>query len=133
MVISISAGLCRPFAYNWNKSIPGGECGNLNSAYIAIAALDIIGDAMIVGEFGPRFEFFCLCSGEILGSYVRSATHGSDLEAQDLDEHQDRSHRRVCTGHNVPMNSDLNGVVVRIICAGEKLSLVGTSSSQSFA
>lgn len=67
MVIPIGAGLCRPFAYNWNKSIPGGKCGNLNSAYIAIAALDIIGDAMIVGEFGLRFEFFCLCIGGNFG------------------------------------------------------------------
>ena len=50
MVISIGAGLCRPFAYNWDKSIPGGKCGALDPAYIAIAALDILGDAMIVGK-----------------------------------------------------------------------------------
>ena len=50
MVISIGAGLCRPFAYNWNKSIKGGKCGELDPAYISIAALDILGDAMIIGE-----------------------------------------------------------------------------------
>ena len=50
MVISIGAGLCRPFAYNWDKSIPGGKCGELDPAYISIAALDILGDAMIIGR-----------------------------------------------------------------------------------
>ena len=50
MVISIGAGLCRPFAYNWDKSIEGGRCGELDPAYISIAALDILGDAMIIGE-----------------------------------------------------------------------------------
>ena len=50
MVISIGAGLCRPFAYNWDKSIPGGKCGELDPAYISIAALDILGDAMIIGK-----------------------------------------------------------------------------------
>ena len=50
MVISIGAGLCRPFAYNWDKSKKGGICGKLDPAYISIAALDILGDAMIIGE-----------------------------------------------------------------------------------
>ena len=48
--IAVGAGLCRPFAYNWDKSIPGGECGASDPAYITIAALDILGDAMIIGE-----------------------------------------------------------------------------------
>lgn len=48
MVIFIGAGLCRPFQYNWDKSIPNGHCGALDPAYISIAVLDIVGDAMIV-------------------------------------------------------------------------------------
>ena len=50
MHISIGAGLCRPFAYNWDKSIAGGKCGKPDAAYISIAALDILGDAMITGK-----------------------------------------------------------------------------------
>lgn len=50
MVISIGAGLCRPFAYNWDKSVAGGKCGQLDPAYISIATLDILGDAMIIGK-----------------------------------------------------------------------------------
>ena len=50
MNIFIGAGLCRPFAYNWDKSIAGGKCGELDPAYISIAALDILGDAMIIGK-----------------------------------------------------------------------------------
>ena len=49
MTIILAAGLCHPFAYNWNKDIVGGKCGALDTAYISIAALDILGDAMIVG------------------------------------------------------------------------------------
>ena len=51
MVISIGAGLCRPFQFNWDKSIPNGQCGALDAAYISIAALDILGDAMIIGMY----------------------------------------------------------------------------------
>lgn len=50
MVISIGAWLCSPFAYNWDKSIAGGKCGKLDPAYISIAALDILGDVMIIGR-----------------------------------------------------------------------------------
>ncbi|KAL8737568.1 MAG: hypothetical protein Q9181_001546 [Wetmoreana brouardii] len=35
-----------PFALNWNPSLKG-HCGDRNAAYIAIAALDILGDALI--------------------------------------------------------------------------------------
>ena len=49
MVVSIGAGLCRPFAYDWDKSIAVGKCGELDPAYISIAAFDILGDAMIIG------------------------------------------------------------------------------------
>ena len=51
MVISIGAGLCRPFQFNWDKSLPNGHCGALDPAYISIAVLDIVGDAMIVGTY----------------------------------------------------------------------------------
>ena len=51
MVISIGAGLCRPLAYSWDKTILGGKCGALDPAYISIAVTDIVGDIMIVGEY----------------------------------------------------------------------------------
>ena len=47
MVISIGAGLCRPFSFNWNKNQPG-SCGNLVAAFISIAATDITVDAIII-------------------------------------------------------------------------------------
>lgn len=50
MTICIGAGLCRPFAYNWNKIIEGGRCGALIPAYISISALDILGDTMTIGR-----------------------------------------------------------------------------------
>ncbi len=50
MVISIGAGLCQPFSFNWDKTVQGGRCGNLDAAYISIAALDIVGDSMIIGH-----------------------------------------------------------------------------------
>ena len=50
MILSFGAGLCRPFAYDWDKSIPGGKCSELDRTYISIAALDILGDAMIIGK-----------------------------------------------------------------------------------
>lgn len=46
MTILIAACVCRPFALNWNSKLKG-HCGDRNAAYIAISALDIIGDALI--------------------------------------------------------------------------------------
>ncbi|KAL8838642.1 MAG: hypothetical protein Q9170_002050 [Blastenia crenularia] len=51
MTIAVGAALCQPFAYNWDKSVKGGRCGALVPAYISIAALDILGDAMIIVIF----------------------------------------------------------------------------------
>ncbi|KAI7192697.1 hypothetical protein KC363_g3103, partial [Hortaea werneckii] len=47
MVISIGAGLCRPFSYNWNRD-QDGSCGNSVAAYISIAATDIGVDAVLI-------------------------------------------------------------------------------------
>lgn len=48
MSIAIPAATCRPFAFSWNKQIPGGKCGDLTPPSIGIAATDIIGDVMII-------------------------------------------------------------------------------------
>ena len=47
MTILIGACMCRPFALNWNPMLKG-HCGERIPAYIAIAALDIFGDILIV-------------------------------------------------------------------------------------
>lgn len=47
MVISVGAGLCRPFSYNWNRD-QDGSCGNSVAAYISIAATDIGVDAVLI-------------------------------------------------------------------------------------
>ena len=41
--------LCRPFAYNWNQSIPGGKCANKNALYLWGSLPNIITDiAMLI-------------------------------------------------------------------------------------
>jgi len=40
--------LCRPFAFNWDRSIPDGTCGNLLNAYIAAGAINLITDVMVL-------------------------------------------------------------------------------------
>ncbi len=47
MTVLIGACMCRPFALNWDPTIPG-HCGQRIPAYIAIAALDIFGDILIL-------------------------------------------------------------------------------------
>ncbi|KAG8526147.1 uncharacterized protein KY384_000140 [Bacidia gigantensis] len=47
MTILIGACMCRPFAKNWNPMLKG-HCGDRIPAYIAIAALDIVGDFSIM-------------------------------------------------------------------------------------
>jgi hypothetical protein len=39
--------LCRPFAYNWDKSV-GGSCGNRNAAFIVAGVMNVVTDFMVM-------------------------------------------------------------------------------------
>lgn len=47
-VIFESFLLCRPFAFTWDKTIPGGVCGDSTTAYLAIAIVNLIIDLMVL-------------------------------------------------------------------------------------
>lgn len=38
--------LCRPIAFNWDKTV-GGSCGNINAAYLAVHSFNFVIDAGI--------------------------------------------------------------------------------------
>jgi hypothetical protein len=38
--------LCRPFAYNWDRSIENGVCGNVEAAYTAAGIINLCTDVM---------------------------------------------------------------------------------------
>ncbi|RYP24957.1 hypothetical protein DL765_000185 [Monosporascus sp. GIB2] len=40
--------ICRPFAYKWNKTIPGGRCANLMAAYRLISIPNLVTDLAIL-------------------------------------------------------------------------------------
>ncbi|MCJ1285840.1 hypothetical protein MMC26_005181 [Xylographa opegraphella] len=40
--------LCRPFAFNWDQTIPGGSCGNQILSYIITGAFNILTDFMVL-------------------------------------------------------------------------------------
>ncbi|KAJ4354683.1 uncharacterized protein N0V89_006420 [Didymosphaeria variabile] len=39
---------CRPFAFNWNKTIPGGYCINTNISYTYFSIPNLVSDAAII-------------------------------------------------------------------------------------
>lgn len=39
--------LCRPLAFNWDTTIPGGSCGNINAAYLSIMSANFFLDSGI--------------------------------------------------------------------------------------
>ncbi|PGH20343.1 hypothetical protein AJ80_03611 [Polytolypa hystricis UAMH7299] len=39
---------CRPFAFNWDPTIPGGSCANQNVAFSTIGAFNLLTDLMII-------------------------------------------------------------------------------------
>ncbi|KAJ5807009.1 Satratoxin biosynthesis SC1 cluster protein [Penicillium riverlandense] len=47
MVILTAFLLCRPLAYNWDQSIPGGKCANERAAFIAVGVLDLVTDVCV--------------------------------------------------------------------------------------
>ena len=40
--------LCTPFAYNWDKLIVGGHCGNISAYYLSTAIVNFLLDVAIV-------------------------------------------------------------------------------------
>ncbi|KAI1387696.1 uncharacterized protein F4822DRAFT_444296 [Hypoxylon trugodes] len=48
MVILIAFLLCRPLAFNWDTSIPGGHCGNRNSAFLASGVMNLVLDVAVL-------------------------------------------------------------------------------------
>lgn len=53
VMYSVSATLeiflvCQPLAFSWNTSIPGGHCGNLKKAWLAVAVANLLIDLAIV-------------------------------------------------------------------------------------
>lgn len=40
--------ICRPFAFNWDKTIPNGFCGNLDGYYLASSLIGLALDLAIV-------------------------------------------------------------------------------------
>lgn len=48
MVVLTAFLLCRPLAYNWDPTIPGGTCANQDATFIAVGALDVVMDTLIL-------------------------------------------------------------------------------------
>lgn len=44
----ISASICRPFSYHWDKTIPNGKCGNTMAAYRLIRIPNIASDLVLL-------------------------------------------------------------------------------------
>jgi hypothetical protein len=40
--------LCRPLAFNWDPTIPGGSCGQRNATYVVAGTLNLVTDLMVM-------------------------------------------------------------------------------------
>ncbi|PLB55928.1 hypothetical protein P170DRAFT_433400, partial [Aspergillus steynii IBT 23096] len=47
MVILTAFLLCRPLAFNWDQTIPGGHCANQKATFIAVGVLDLATDVCV--------------------------------------------------------------------------------------
>ncbi|KAF9887195.1 hypothetical protein FE257_010449 [Aspergillus nanangensis] len=49
-VATILAGclICRPFAFNWDQTIPGGSCGNQVSSFTATGIINLVTDVVVL-------------------------------------------------------------------------------------
>ena len=48
LAFTVCWAFCVPIAYGWDKSIPGGHCANLTSAYLAVGIIDAVTDLIIM-------------------------------------------------------------------------------------
>ena len=47
MTIVIALAICRPLKKNWDKQAEG-SCGDLTSAFVAVAVIDVVADLAIM-------------------------------------------------------------------------------------
>lgn len=49
-IATILAGclICRPFAFNWDPTIPGGYCGNQVSSFTATGVINLVTDVVVL-------------------------------------------------------------------------------------
>ncbi|KAI4689625.1 uncharacterized protein J4E88_002980 [Alternaria novae-zelandiae] len=49
-IATILAGclICRPFAYNWDKAIPGGSCGDQVTSFTITGVINLVTDVMVL-------------------------------------------------------------------------------------
>lgn len=49
-IATILAGVlvCRPFAYNWDQTIPGGSCGNQVTSFTATGVINLLTDVAVL-------------------------------------------------------------------------------------
>jgi hypothetical protein len=48
MPILVALVVCRPLEYNWNRKVPGGQCGNKTLAYALVGVVDLVSDLLIL-------------------------------------------------------------------------------------
>jgi hypothetical protein len=48
MTILIGFLICRPLAFNWDRTITEGSCGNMSAGYAAVGVIDIVTDILLI-------------------------------------------------------------------------------------
>ncbi|GES63288.1 integral membrane protein [Aspergillus terreus] len=46
--ILVGCLICRPFAYNWDQTIPGGSCGNQVTSFTATGVINLVTDVVVL-------------------------------------------------------------------------------------
>jgi hypothetical protein len=54
-IATILAGclICRPFAFNWDQTIPGGHCGNQVASFTATGVINLVTDVVVLATPMP--------------------------------------------------------------------------------
>lgn len=59
--------ICRPLAYNWDTSIPGGKCGNRNLSFMITGVFNTVTDIMVITIPVPHIWGLHLAIGRRIG------------------------------------------------------------------
>ena len=46
--ILVGSLICRPFAFNWDQTIPGGKCGNQVTSFTITGIINLVTDAAVL-------------------------------------------------------------------------------------
>lgn len=96
--------ICKPLAFTWDSSIPGGHCGNRENLYLWHGIQNLLYDVILVGmpmpllwklhmPMGKKISLIIIFAMALMQVYITTMLRGSNARSEFAFLHSDESLR----------------------------------------